>query len=355
MVSFKGKDIFVGIDVHKKSWDIKILTAHTSQKQIHKADPSPEFVAAYLMKHYPGANFHCVYEAGFSGFWIQEQMSQLGLNTIIVHPGDVPTTDKEKRFKNDRIDSSKLAMSLRSGQLMGIYVPSKQLQRDRSLVRQRYQYASDERRAKNRITSHLDFYGIHVEESDRNRYWSNRYIGTLEKFAKEHKDLVLQNHLVKLRQEREMSLHMTRELRKLSRTTRYAEYFNLLRSIPGVGLLTAMVFLTEIGDIKRFKKDDHFIAYIGLLPGSHSSGEKEYRGKISKRGNKRVRTALILSAWMSIANSSEMASAYEHYRTNGKTANIAIIKIARKLALRMKAVLRDKKKYEIKNTDESAK
>ena len=143
MVSFKGKDIFVGIDVHKRSWDIKILTAHTSQRQIHKSEPSPEFVAQYLMKHYPGANFHCVYEAGFSGFWIQERMSQLGLNTIVVHPGDVPTTDKEKRFKNDRIDSSKLAMSLRSGQLMGIYVPSKQLQRDRSLVRQRYQYASD--------------------------------------------------------------------------------------------------------------------------------------------------------------------------------------------------------------------
>ena len=97
------------------------------------------------------------------------------------------------------------------------------------------------------------------------------------------------------------------------------------------------------------QKDDHFIAYIGLLPGSHSSGERVYRGRISKRGNKRVRTALILSAWMAIANSTEMARAYEHYRSKGKTANIAIVKMARKLALRMKAVLRDKKKYEIRN------
>ncbi|RZW38810.1 MAG: IS110 family transposase, partial [Flavobacteriaceae bacterium] len=339
-ISFKDKDIFVGIDVHKKSWDIKILTAHTFQKQIHKTLPSPEFVANYLNAHYPQANFKCVYEAGFCGFWIQERLSKLGLNTIIVHPGDVPTTDKEKRFKDDRIDSKKLALSLRSGQLMGIHIPSKQMQRDRSLVRQRYQYASDERRMKNRITSHLDFYGIKIEEVDKNRYWSNSYVTKLERFASEHGDVVLDNYLNKLRKERDMSLYMTRELRELSKTDRYRQSFDLLRSIPGVGLLTAMVFLTEIGDITRFKKDDHFIAYIGFIPGSHSSGEREYRTRISKRGNKRVRTALILSAWMSIRNNAEMACYYENYRSSGKPANKAIVKIARKLALRMKAVLR---------------
>lgn len=347
-ISFKDKDIFVGMDIHKKSWDIKILTAHTTQKQIHKASPSPEFVANYLNEHYPQANFKCVYEAGFSGFWIQEELAKLGVNTIIVHPGDVPTTDKEKRFKDDRIDSSKLALSLRSGQLTGIHIPCKQMQHDRSLVRQRYQYASDERRMKNRISSHLDFYGIKIEEVDKSRHWSNNYIIMLESFASQHGDLVLHNYLDKLRSERSFSYNMTRELRKLSKTDRFQESFELLRSIPGVGLLTAMTFLTEIGDISRFKKDDNYIAYIGFIPGSHSSGEREYRGSMSKRGNKRIRTALILSAWMSIRNSTEMAWHYEHYRSKGKVANKAIVKVAKKLALCMKAVLRDKKKYEVR-------
>ena len=347
-IDFKGKDIFVGIDVHKKSWDIKILTSHTSQKLIHKTKPSPEYVAQFLKEHYPKANFHCVYEAGFCGFWIQERLFHLGIKTIVVHPGDVPTTDKEKRFKDDRIDCTKLALSLRSGQLTGIYIPPKQMQHDRSLVRQRYQYASDERRMKNRISSHLDFYGIKIEDVEKNNYWSNRYVAQLEEFAMQRRDAVLQNYLVKLRKERSLSLFMTRELRKLSLTDRYKESFDLLRSIPGVGLLTAMVFLTEIGDLSRFKKDDHFIAYIGLIPSTHSSGEREYRGRISKRGNKRVRTALILSAWMSVRNNPEMAWHYDTYRSNGKKANIAIVKIARKLALRMKAILRDKKEYEIK-------
>ena len=345
-LSFKDKEIFVGIDTHKRSWDIKIMTAHTTQKQIHKASPSPAFVAHYLNKHYPDAKYKCVYEAGFSGFWIQEELTKLGVQTIIVHPADVPTTDKEKRFKDDRIDSNKLALSLRSGQLRGIYIPPKETQKDRSLVRQRYQYASDERKMKNRITSHLDFYGIKINEHTKNNYWSNNYIEGLEKYAKQHEDIVLQGYIDKLRSERKYTLSSITKLRELSRSDRYKESVELLRSIPGVGLLTSMVFITEIGELTRFKKDDHFIAYIGLIPGQRSSGDKEQRGRISKRGNKRIRTALILSSWMAVRNNPEMAYFYETYKSKGKHSNKAIIKIARKLALRMKAVLRDKKKYE---------
>ncbi|MBT8229402.1 MAG: IS110 family transposase [Bacteroidia bacterium] len=343
---FKDKDIYVGIDVHKKSWDIKIMTAHTSQKQLHRSTPTPEFLANYLFKTYPGANYKCVYEAGFSGYWIQEELTKLGIETIIVNPADVPTTDKEKRFKDDRIDSNKLANSLRSGQLKGIYVPGKQTQLDRSLVRQRYQYASDERRIKNRIRSHLDFYGIVLDEYYDKTYWSNNYIKQLEDFATSNEDVVLEGYLNKLRSERQYALELTRKLRHLSKTERYKEQVELLRSIPGVGLLTSMVYVTEIGDISRFKKDDHYIAYIGLVPGRHASAEKDPKGRLSKRGNKRIRTALILSAWMSIMNNPEMAGYYENYKSKGKASNVAIIKIARKLALRMKAVLRDKNKYQ---------
>jgi len=347
-LNFEGKDIYVGIDVHKRSWDIKIMTAHTSQKRIHKSSPSPEFLASYLRNTYPGASYKCVYEAGFCGFWIQEKLMNLGIDTMIVNPADVPTTDKEKRFKDDRIDSNKLANSLRSGQLNGIYVPRKQTQIDRSLVRQRYQYASDERRMKNRITSHLDFYGIKIDEVNNSKHWSNNYLNQLEELAVTKQDLVLQGYMNKLRSERQYALQLTKNLRKLSKTKRYKEDVELLRSIPGVGLLTSMVYVTEIGDITRFKKDDHYIAYIGLVPGKHASADKERIGSLSKRGNKRIRTALILSAWISIRNSAEMVGYYETYRSQGKASNQAIIKIARKLALRMKAVIRDRKKYKIK-------
>jgi len=343
---FKGKNIYVGIDVHKRSWDIKILTEHSSQRQLHKLGSDPSELSRYLHQRYPGGNYKCVYEAGFCGFWIQEKLQNLGVQAIVVHPGDVPTTDKEKRFKNDRLDSIKLATSLRSGQLNGIYIPPKQQQYDRSMVRQRYQYMCDEKRLKNRITSHLDFYGIKVDEIKKGSHWSLNYIKHLEHISDQRQDRVLARYLSKLKFERDFVAESLRELKTLARQQRYNARFDLITSVPGVGLLTAMVFLTEIGDISRFKKDDHYISYIGLTPSNRSSGEKSHVGRLSKRGNRRVRTALILSAWSSIKSSSFMAAYYEQYRSEGKTANKAIVKIAKKLALIIKAVLRDQTKYD---------
>jgi transposase len=234
---------------------------------------------------------------------------------------------------------------LRSGQLKGIYIPPKESQRDRSLVRQRYQYASDERKLKNRIKSHLEFYGIKTADDIDDRYWSRRYIQSLNDIAQRNGDMVLASYLEKLSLERKFVLESLRQLRNLSKQKRYLHKSILLMSIPGVGLLTTMVYLTEIGPVDRFKTDDQYLAYIGLIPGSRSSGEKERTGPLSNRGNKRIRTALILSAWVSIRNSPAMAMKYEEYRKKGKIANKAIVKIASKLALIMKAVLRDEKKY----------
>jgi transposase len=308
--------------------------------------PSPQKLTDYLNLHFPDKHHYCVYEAGFTGFWVQEELQALGVKTIIVNPADVPTTDKDKRTKTDKIDCKKLALGLASGFMNGIHIPPKQQQRDRSLVRQRYQYASDERRMKNRIKSHLDFFGLNKNEVESSSHWSNRYIKELEKLAETQTDIVLEGHLMKLRNERHLGLTLLRRVRELSKSESYAHRFKLLNSIPGVGLLTAMVYLTEIGDIHRFKKDDHYISYIGLVPNIHASGEKEYRGRLSKRGNKRLRTALILSSWMAIRNDVELLTYYENSKSNGKHSNVAIVKVARKLALIMKAVIRDNKPYE---------
>ena len=348
-LSYENVEIFTGIDVHKNSWELKSMSKFVSLKRVHMRQPSAEKVEKYLNSMYPGANHTCVYEAGFSGFWLQEQLSELGIKTLIVHPADVPTTDKEKRTKTDQIDCHKLAMSLRSGQLRGIHIPHKDQQQIRSLVRQRYQYATDERRIKNRIKAHLAFYGIELNELTENTYWSRNYINSLQTKAEQLGDQTLLLHLDKLSMERKLVLKSTQMLRQVSRTEVYRKNIALLRSIPGVGLLTAMVFLTEIGqDLSRFKKDDHYISYIGFVPHISASGDKAYYGKLTKRGNKRLRTALILSAWTAIRTSGPLLQKYERYKSQGKPSNKAIIKVARKLALMMKAIIRDQTPYQEK-------
>jgi transposase len=349
MKSNEIKKIYLGIDVHKKTWVLHFVSEHVVLKRISMNEPSAEKVHQIIKQNYPDSVVKCAYEAGFSGFWLQEQLTSLGIETIIVHPGDIPTTDKEKRFKTDKIDAKKIAMSLRSGMLEGIAIPPKQIQRDRNMVRARYQIAKDERRVKHRIRSHMNFYGfIESKDHDKYKYWSRNTIKEIEAIATENKDEVLKYHLEKLKMERSQLLNQTRKLRAMSRSDRYQDSVELLMSIPGVGLLTIMVFLTEMWGIARFKTDDQYMSYIGLVPTSNSSGERERRGGISKRGNKQLRTSIVLAAWSSIRHNAEMLSRYEELRSNGKTGNKAIIKIAKKLALIMKAVIRDNKKYVVK-------
>lgn len=343
---YKNVKIFTGIDVHKKSWELRSVSKDVVLKRLHMTNPTAEKVVKHLTSEYPGADHTCVYEAGFSGFWLQEELTLNKIKTLVVHPGDVPTTDKEKRNKTDVVDCKKLAMGLRSGQLTGIYIPSKVQQHDRSLVRQRYQFASDERRMKNRIKSHLNFYGMKVEEELETGHWSKNYLNSLLRLSASNKDEVLKVYLEKLVDERKYALSSVRKLRALSKTEKYIKEVELLRSIPGVGLLTTMVYLTEIGkDTSRFKSDDKYISYIGLVPNVKASAEKKYTGGLNKRGNKRLRTALILSAWMSIRHSGVMLQEYQKHKSSGKVSNKAIVRIARKLSLIIKAVLRDGVKY----------
>ena len=78
-----------------------------------------KIINAYLTKHYPEATYHCVYEAGFSGFWLYRELTALNINCIVVNAGDVPTSNKDSVNKNDRIDAIKLAKALRADQLRG--------------------------------------------------------------------------------------------------------------------------------------------------------------------------------------------------------------------------------------------
>ncbi|SCM55906.1 Transposase for insertion sequence element IS1533 [Petrimonas mucosa] len=107
-LDFKWQNIYVGIDAHLKSWSVAVLSQHSVLKKFRQ-DPSPESLHKFLTTHYPGADYHSVYEAGFCGFWIHENLTGLGINNIVVNPADVPTMSKEKLRKTDAVDCGKLA------------------------------------------------------------------------------------------------------------------------------------------------------------------------------------------------------------------------------------------------------
>ena len=346
--TFEGQSIYVGIDVHKKDWKVTIMTAEVSYKTFSSV-PKTEKLGAYLKSNFPGATYYSAYEAGFSGFWLHKELTALGINSIVVNPADIPTTDKERKQKEDLRDSRKIAQSLRSGQLKGIYIPNEATQNDRLLLRARHAMVKDLNRSKNRIKSMLFFLGVPLPDRffAPGRSWSKPFIKWLEELSLEYPTAksALDAHLDQVRHLRSSVLKLTRQINELSRSNRYKENAVLLISIPGIGTLTAMMILTEFEDIKRFKDFDELCSFVGLVPSTSSSGENDITTGITPRRNGRLRSAIIESAWVAIRNDPALLSSYQSL-TKRMPGNKAIVRIAKKLLRRMVQVLRNKKSYE---------
>ena len=283
-IDFTNQNIYAGFDAHLKSWKVSIMVDNVMYKTFVQP-PKPEILFNYLKDHFPGGTYHTAYEAGFCGYWIHDKLVSFGINSIVVNPADIPTTDKERVQKEDKRDSRKITRSLSSGNLTPIYVPSIKSQRDRTLLRTRAMLVKDLARYKNRIKSFLYFYGISIDDSFMNpqTHWSNRFmkwlenIDTGEESGKESLNILISE----CKNLRTSILKITKQVRLLSKTDSYQEQVLLLRSIPGIGLLTAMIILTELETINRFKNIDKMCSYIGLVPSTKSSGEKDKTGDIT--------------------------------------------------------------------------
>lgn len=344
-LSFRDQDIYVGIDTGKKSWKVTIRTEHLAHKTFSQ-DPRPEILVNYLHSNFPEGNYHCVYEAGYFGFWIYESLKKQGVDCIVVHASDVPTSDKERRNRNDGVDSRKLARSLQNGELAPLYVPSREAQEDRSLVRMRTTMVRKQTRCKNQIKALLSFYGQEPPIDLASR-WSNNFICWLEnvEFHRSSGKQSLKTLLSELRHIRQSISDLTRDIRHLSREEPYREQVAYLKSIPGIGVTTAMVLLTEIVDINRFKNIDHLASYVGLIPGEDSSGDKEVHTGISRRRNQNLRYLLIESSWVAASNDPALTMSYNNL-IKRMPKNKAIIRIARKLLSRIRFVLKNREYYE---------
>ncbi len=344
-LDYTGQDIFCGLDVHKKKWKLTVCTNHVVMNPVSIERPFVKNATNYVNKKFPGGIYHAAYEAGFSGFWAQRELSAAGIETIVVHPADIPTTDKERDQKTDQRDSRKIATSLRSGELRGIYVPSQQAIKDRNVIRERSSVAKSERRVKHQIKSHLMFMGFEIPEDLEKRYWSGRFIKWLEQIETENKDIALGLKLKRLSMMRKQQLIAVKALRALSKQDRNKEVYDLLFSVPGVGLLTAMLLIGEIIDMSRFNSIDHLYSYVGFIPSSNCSGEKERFGGMTNRRNRWIMPSLVQASWIAIKSDTELLLKYEGYRKRMK-AQKAIIKIARILLRRIRWVWMNKQKYQ---------
>lgn len=351
---FDGQSIYVGIDCHKKNWTVTILGEQYEHKTMSQ-NPDPDILASYLKKNFPGAAYNAVYEAGFNGFYSCRRLRELGINCNVIHAADVPTRQKEKIQKMDPVDSRKLARSLRSKEFEAIHVPEPSLEADRALVRQRFRIMKDVTRTKARVRSLLFQFNISVPDRftlGQARSWSKVYINWLKELQVEHESLkqTLDNYIRIGELQRKELLSVNRQVRTLSQYDTYRNNYNLLISIPGIGFLTAITFLAQIGEIRRFERLDDLCDYIGLVPMMHGSGDKMYTGKLINRGRKELKIMIIEAAWEAVRLDPALMVKFNEL-TRRMNKNKAIIRIARKLISRMRSVLMAREPYKLGITE----
>jgi transposase len=345
-IDFSEQTFFIGIDVHLKRWKVTIRSLGIELKTF-SMDASPDQLVQYMQKHYPGGTYRSVYEAGYFGFWINSALNQHGIENLVVHPADVPTTDKERTQKNDKRDSRKLARTLEQGQLKALFVPSIQAQQLRSLCRLRFRSVGHQTRLKNRIKGMLRFYGYPLPERTEMGHWSRRFIEHLrglsfvEEAGRDCRDLCL-DELVQCRQR---IAEVTRRLRLRVSSVDQSAIMAALLSVPGIGPVTGLTFYCELIDIRRFKRFDHLASYVGLVPSTHDTGENVRHGGLSYRRNRYLRALLVEAAWVAVAKDPAMTLAFAQLSRRMKKQE-AIIRIAKKLLRRIRHVWLHRTVYE---------
>ena len=288
---------YVGLDVHKAT--IAVAVADEGRGEVRSYGTirnTPEAVAKLVKQVGPAERLVCCYEAGPCGYGLQRQLTGLGAECTVVAPSLIPRRPGE-RVKTDRRDALKLARLLRSGELTGVWVPDAEHEALRDLSRAREAARDARHRARQQLGKLLLRLG--VEEPSGTKRWTRRYcewLGDL-RLAQPLHQVVLADAIEAVEVGTARLKRLEGRLKEAARTGRHAPLVAALQSLRGVGVITAVTLVAELGDLGRFPTPRPLMAYVGLVPSEHSSGASQRRGRITRAGNSHVRHVLVQAAW----------------------------------------------------------
>jgi len=234
------------------------------------------------------------YEASGAGYVIKRWLEKEGVACDVVAPSKTPRAPGD-RIKTDRRDARRLAQLHAAGLLTRVRVPSEEEERVRAVVRLRNELTQDMTRAKNRVVKHLSRLGIKYQDGQNWTQKHRRWLMGLTLPAGE--ELILRVHLDTLNHLEVQREEIDRQIEIFSEEEPYRDGVGRLMCLRGIQLYSAMVLLTEIGDIRRFAGAPQLMSYVGLVPSEQSSGEHRRRGATTKAGNPHARWILGQAAW----------------------------------------------------------
>jgi transposase len=287
---------YVGVDAHKKDLFIAMLIGDAQTPVTWTVPNEPKAIQRLVRKlerEAPGPVRIC-YEAGPCGYALQRKMTTPRVTCQVIAPALIPRKPGERTKTNPR-DARKLAELLRAGLLTEVRPPTPADEAVRDLCRARDDAREDLQRCRHRLGKLLLRRGLHYN----GRNWTQghqRWIDSLE-WAEPAERVVVDDYLLAIEQLVARLSELDTRLAEIAETEPYRERVGWLRCFRGIDTLTAILILAELHDFRRFQAPRALMAYLGLVPGEHSSGEKHRRGRITRTGNALVRRLLVETAW----------------------------------------------------------
>jgi transposase len=287
---------YVGIDAHKKDLFIAMLIGQEKTPVTWQLANEPSAVRRLVRKlerDAPGL-VQVFYEAGPCGYALQRQLTTPRVNCDVIAPALTPRKPGE-RVKTNRRDARKLVELGRAGLLTAVQPPTPADEAVRDLARARDDAREDLQRCRHRLGKLLLRRGLHFAGKN----WTRAHRQWIDGLAWEHaaERAVVDDYLLAIDQTEARLQELDARLAEIADTEPYRTPVGWLRCFRGIETLTAMLILAELHDFRRFASAPALMAYLGLVPGEDSSGEKHRRGRITRTGNALVRRLLVEMAW----------------------------------------------------------
>jgi len=336
--------LWIGIDFHKKTWRVHFRSEFSGNP--FSMEPNPELLQKKVLKEFPNYKVEIVYECGCFGYWAHRKFESYGWKSYVVNPADLPRISKQRFQKSDTIDARNLSKLLSLGLLRCVSIPDIKREQFRGLFRRRNHLVKYSRSIKVRMKNLLIYYGIKIPDQWDNANWTHDFRDWIKNLQWDHPTA---KYMMDSNLRQEISLHyeineVGNELRKYCRN-HYRKSYDLLQSIPGVGPLTAICFIAEVGNVSRFNNFKQLTSLVGMMPTTYQSADTLRTQGLTPRCLSLLRSYLVEAAWQSVRIDPVMRDYYNSH--NGKKPNDIIVKVARKLLSRIYAVLRTETPYQI--------
>ena len=297
----KKSIMFVGLDVHKNSIAVAIASAGRNAEVRHYGTIGgtvEDLLRAAKKIDSPNVDLHFVYEAGPCGYDIYRCLTEKGFDCAVVSPAHIPKKPAD-RVKTDRRDAMTLARLHRAGELTYVFVPRPEDEAMRDLTRSREDAKKAQAVARQQLGGMLLRLGYRYLGDN----WSKAHFGWLadQKMPTPVQQVVFQECINAINETTARVERLTRQIESLVPCWRMAPVVTALQALRGVSLIVAATTIAELGDLARFDHPKLLMAFLGLVPSEHTTGEKKRQGGITKTGNGHVRRVLV-----------EAAQAYQH-------------------------------------------